>query len=90
MGVLEDEVRRIVLDVLREELPRLLAEHDGHGPWLTVEQAADLVGTSRAAIHTRLSQEGWMAHARIREGKRVLIERAALLAELEQKKGNRG
>jgi excisionase family DNA binding protein len=65
---------------------RALARADDNGaPWLTTEQAAELLGTSRNAIHQKLAG-GWMAGHRIREGKRVLLERTALLAELERKK----
>ena len=79
----ETELRAIVREIVREELA--LAQTDNGSPWMTTEQVAELLGTTRNAIHTRLSQ-GWMSHARVRDGKRVLLERKALLAELAEKR----
>ncbi len=78
----ETELRALVREIVREELA--LAQTDNGSPWMTTEQAAELLGTSEAAIHTRLSQ-GWMRHARVRDGKRMLLERKALLAELQER-----
>jgi hypothetical protein len=85
----ETELRTLVREIMREEVRdevrRQLAETGNGSPWLTTEQVADMLGTTRAAIHTRLAA-GWMSGARVREGKRVLVERKALLAELERKR----
>ena len=84
----EDEIEALVRRVVRDEVARAPAGETS-APWLTVEQTAgELVGTRPAAIHTRLAR-GWLADARVREGKRVLINRAALLAELERKRRRR-
>jgi excisionase family DNA binding protein len=74
-----------IRQLVREEVARGYAETGNGAPWMTVEEVAAMLGTSKAAIHTRLAN-GWMSHARIREGRRVLINRQALLAELERKR----
>jgi excisionase family DNA binding protein len=79
----ETELRALVREIVREELA--LAQTDNGSPWMTTEQVAELLGTSVAAIHTRLTQ-GWMKHARVRDGKRVLFERKALLKDLQERR----
>jgi predicted transcriptional regulator len=81
---LEYEIRAIVRELVVEEVGRALGEQDG-APWMTVEAAAELLGITPAAVHSRLSG-GWMRGHTVRDGKRVLIERKALLAELERKR----
>jgi excisionase family DNA binding protein len=73
---------------VRDELQRALAPTQNGSPWMTTVDAALLLGTTAAAIRQRL-HSGWMRGNTIKDGKRVLINRQALMAELEQKRGER-
>jgi hypothetical protein len=81
---LEQRVREIAREVAREEIQRSLAQN-GHAPWMSVEEVADFLKTTPAAIHTRSSSTGWLREDSIKEGRRRFFRREAVLAELERK-----
>jgi hypothetical protein len=80
----ESEIETLVRRVAREEIERALAVPGGDSPWLTVEQTAELLGTTPGAIRQRIST-GWLAGDTVRDGKRRFVRREAVLRELEQK-----
>jgi len=68
---LEDHVRELARQVARDELAR----HAPAWEWLTVEQAAHLLGTSRKAIYSKLDRGALAAH---RFDGRVYVSRREL------------
>jgi excisionase family DNA binding protein len=80
---LQSEVEAIARRVVREELERQRDRGGGYGPWLTTEQAGELLGCTAVAIRHRL-REGWLTGHTIKQGRRRLINRDALFASLER------
>ena len=65
-----------ILDALREELAADTSPHpEPASRWLTVEQAADYLGTTPKAIRRRIDRGRLRA---VRDGRRVYIDRQAL------------
>ena len=80
-----DELRAfVVVEVRRELAARERA--DARDEWITIAEAARLLGTSENAIRCRL-RRGWMAGDRVKDGRRWLIRRSALLEELDRRAG---
>lgn len=78
-----EELRGFVDQAVREALAareRAEARHE----WLTTDEAAELLATTGNAIRCRL-RRGWLAGDAVRDGKRWLVRRAAVLDELDRK-----
>jgi hypothetical protein len=80
-----EELRAFVQSEVRREMraaDRLAAQRE----WLTTEETAALVGTTENAIRCRL-RRGWLAGDVARDGKRLLVRRAAVLDWLDGRAG---
>ena len=78
-----DELRAFVQDAVREALAareRTEARHE----WLTTAETAELLGATENAIRCRL-RRGWLAGDVARDGKRLLVRRAAVLEQLDRR-----
>jgi excisionase family DNA binding protein len=78
-----EELRAFIQNVVHAELERR-GRAAAEKQWLTTEEAAQMLGTSTKGIQNRLSR-GWLRADTTRDGKRILIRRAALLEDLERK-----
>jgi hypothetical protein len=80
----ESELAAFVRRIVRDELDR--AELERSEPdWLTTEQAGTIVGTTPGAIRQRLAN-GWLRGHVVKDGRRTLIERCALLDDLSRRR----
>ena len=75
----------MIREEVAAEVRRALAELTNGAPWMTTEEVATLLGTTPAAIRQRL-HGGWLKHDRAKDGRRVLLRRAAVLAALEARR----
>jgi excisionase family DNA binding protein len=66
---------------LREEIDQALRRRESERRWLTAEEAADYLGVSAGAIRKRIAR-GSLRYSRM--GRRLLVDRHALDAELER------
>jgi len=80
-----DELDAFVREAVRRELAAR-DRSDARHEWLTTAEAAELLSTSENAIRCRL-QRGWLAGDVTKDGKRLLVRRAALLEELDRRAG---
>lgn len=80
-----DELRAFVRSEVRQEIAAR-ERADARDEWVTVAEAARLLGTSENAIRCRLKR-GWMAGDVVKDGKRWLIRRSALLEKLDKRAG---
>jgi excisionase family DNA binding protein len=64
-----------ILDALREELAAASPTLEPAARWLTVDQAADYLGTTGKAIRRRIDRGRLQA---VRDGRRVYVDRRAL------------
>jgi excisionase family DNA binding protein len=71
-----------LLDVfVREQVEATLSERDAERRWMSPEGAADYLGVSASAIRKRIAR-GTIRYSRM--GRRLLVDRRALDAELEK------
>jgi hypothetical protein len=78
-----DELHAFVREAVRTEL-RSRVHEDARSEWLTTDAVAAMLGTTGNAIRCRL-RRGWLDGDVTRDGKRLLIRKAAVLSELERR-----
>lgn len=73
------------VQTLRSRLDELERDRDGRAPrWLTVERAADYLGTTQRAVYARIRRGRIPGSAIKRSGRTVLVDRDALDRALER------
>jgi len=77
------ELRAFVDEAVRDALGAR-ERSEARREWLMTTEVADLLGTSENAIRCRL-RRGWLAGDVARDGKRLLVRRAALLELLDRR-----
>jgi hypothetical protein len=89
IGALSPEARLELDAFVRDAIRRELAAREraeARQEWLTTEDAAELLGASENAIRCRI-RRGWLDGDVTRDGKRLLVRKAALLDELDRRAG---
>jgi hypothetical protein len=86
LASLSPDAREELRAFVQDEVHRAIRAADRAAPreWLTTEDTADLVGTSENAIRCRL-RRGWLKGDVARDGKRLLVRRAAVLDWLDER-----
>ena len=78
-----DDLRALIDELVREAFRGRERERALH-EWLTTADAAELLSTTENAVRCRL-RRGWLAGDVTRDGKRLLVRRAALLEYLDRR-----
>lgn len=76
---LREFVEQVVIDVLARR-DRAAAERE----WVDTDDAAAMLSTTPNAVRCRI-RRGWLRGDVVRDGKRLLISRAAILEDLENR-----
>jgi len=88
-----------VIDSLSERARRELDAHIGaivderlaqtrpvESDWMTLDAAAELLGTSAHGLRQRLARRTWLDESDVvRDGRRILVRRSALLDRLDRR-----
>jgi excisionase family DNA binding protein len=75
----------ILRPLVEEEVRRVLAQAQNNAPWMSTEEAAQLLGTTPGAVRQRI-HKGWLRGDTVKDGRNVLLNRKALLADLEARR----
>jgi hypothetical protein len=79
------ELRAFVQETVREAL--VAREHvEARREWLTTSEVAEVLSTTENAVRCRL-RRGWLAGDVAKDGKRLLVRKAAVLELLERRAG---
>jgi excisionase family DNA binding protein len=76
----------ILRPLVEEEVRRALAQAQNSAPWMSTGEAAQMLGTTPGAIRQRI-HKGWLRGNTVKDGRSVLLDRKALLADLEARRG---